>query len=251
MSGRVGPVARDHLLVPEKKRLYNERHFSAAAPRYDLATRAMSLGRDGAWKRLLVASLPDLHSPACVDLACGTGDVSFLLARRYPAGRIVGLDITEPMLSVARGRNRFPNVRFARRDLCDTGLPDGCADIVTGSYALRNAPDLGAAIDETGRILKPGGVAAFLDFANAGSRHLRAPRRWLLTAWCGFWGLVLHGNPGIHGYIGASLSVYPDPMGLRRLFGDRGFELLGSRRFFGGITGLIVLRKAGGPSAAQ
>ncbi len=251
MNGRMSLKARGHLLVPEKKKLYNERHFAAAAPRYDIATRAMSLGRDGAWKRLLVASLPDLRSPTCVDLACGTGDVSFLLARRYPGGRIVGLDLTEPMLSIAGGRNRFPNVRFARRDLCDTGLPDGSVDIVTGSYALRNAPDLVTAIDEIGRILKPGGGAAFLDFANAESRFLRAPRRWLLTAWCGFWGLVLHGNPGIHGYIGASLSVYPDPPGLRRLFGDRGFEILGSRRFVGGITELIVLRKAGSPSAAK
>lgn len=251
MSGRIGLKARDHLLAPEKKRLYNERHFAAAAPRYDIATRAMSFWRDGAWKRLLVGSLPDLRSPACVDLACGTGDVSFLLAQRYPAGQVTGLDLTEPMLAIARGRNRFPNVRFMHQDLCATGLPDGCADIVTGSYALRNAPDLGLALDEIGRILKPGGVAVFLDFANAGNRFLRAPRRWLLTAWCGFWGLVLHGDPGIHGYIGASLSAFPAPSDLRGLFLDRGFELLVTRRFFGGITELIVLRKAGAPPAAK
>lgn len=81
MKERFDLKIRDHLLVPERKKLYNERHFSEAAPRYDFATRAMSLGRDAAWKRCLVGALPAWPSPSCADLACGTGDVTFLLHR--------------------------------------------------------------------------------------------------------------------------------------------------------------------------
>lgn len=235
--------ARDWLQVPERKRIYNELHFSEAAPRYDAATRAMSLFRDASWKARLVASLPDLPSPSCVDIGCGTGDVALLLAERYPGGRIAGVDIAEPMLRIARKRNRRGNVRFLRQDMCGMDFPDGSADVVTGSYALRNAPDLRGALREIGRILRAGGTAAFLDFAKPGTACLRVPQRLLLRTWCGFWGLVLHGNHEVHGYIAESLATFPDRRRLLDLFGEHGFSLVSSERFFLGITELLVLRR--------
>jgi demethylmenaquinone methyltransferase/2-methoxy-6-polyprenyl-1,4-benzoquinol methylase len=204
----------------------------------------MSLGRDASWKRTLVASLPDLPSPLCVDLACGTGDLTSLLSERYPGGKVVGLDLAGPMLALARRRNRRRNVRFTRQDMTALGFPAGVVDVVTGGYALRNAPELGPVLDEILRILKPGGVAAFLDFAKPATRCLQAPERWLLAAWCGIWGIVLHADPGIHGgYIAASLSSFPDRSRLRELIVSRGFEPASSRKFFLGITELVVFRK--------
>src|ERR1700758_1899763 len=100
----------DHLEDAEKKKYYNERLFSAVAPRYDFITRVLSFGRDAAWKRALISLLPSYDSPVCVDLACGTGDIAFLLAAKYPRGRIAGVDITERMLDIARHRNIHPNV---------------------------------------------------------------------------------------------------------------------------------------------
>ncbi len=247
MSRRFDLKFGDCVLRPETKRHYIERHFTEAAPRYDLATRAMSLGRDRGWKRALVAALPDVPSPLCVDLACGTGDLALLLAERYPRGTIVGLDLTGPMLALARERDPRRNVRFTRQDMSVLGIATESADIVTGSYALRNAPDLGAALDEIHRILKPGGTAAFLDFARPATRFLRAPERWLLGTWCGFWGMALHANPEIHGYIASSLAAFPDRGQLRVSFAERGFALTGSRTFFLGITELLVLRKGPGP----
>ena len=170
MSVRFRLKAREELDVPGRKRAYNERHFAEAASRYDLATRMMSLGRDAAWKRALVAALPVLPSPRCVDLACGTGDVAFLLAKRYPGGVVTGMDLSAPMLAIARERNRFTNVRFEPGDLCDLPFSDGSADVVTGSYALRNAPDLREALAEVHRVAVAGeedGVALTLDLQTA------------------------------------------------------------------------------------
>ena len=243
MNPRFDLRIRDYILLPERKKYYNERHFAEAAPRYDLATRAMSLGRDGAWKRMLLAALPDIPSPLCIDLACGTGDLTSLLAEKYPRGEIVGLDLTGPMLALARGRNRQRNVRFTRQDMGALGVATGSADVVTGSYTLRNAPDLGQALDEIRRVLKPRGVAAFLDFAKPQTRWLQAPEYWLLRTWCGIWGMALHGNPEIHAYIAASLKVFPDRSQLRAMFAERGFDLTASRAFFLGVTELLVFRK--------
>ncbi|MGE5284863.1 MAG: ubiquinone/menaquinone biosynthesis methyltransferase [Actinomycetota bacterium] len=243
MSGRFRLKAREWLDVPERKRAYNARHFAEAASRYDLATRMMSLGRDGAWKRELIEALPSIPSPVCVDLACGTGDVAFLLAGRYPGGFVTGVDLSAPMLAIARERNRSTNVRFERGDLCDLPFQDGSADVVTGSYALRNAPDLRTAIAEIHRVLSPGGVAAFLDFSNPERRRLRWMQYHLLRSWCGLWGLLLHGTPEIHGYVAESLRGFPGPNRMREIFREQGFLVTDSRRFFLGITGILVLRK--------
>jgi demethylmenaquinone methyltransferase/2-methoxy-6-polyprenyl-1,4-benzoquinol methylase len=242
VNGRFRLKAREWLDVPERKRVYNERHFAEAASQYDLATRMMSLGRDAGWKRALVAALPDLQAPVCIDLACGTGDVAFLLAGRYPEGDVTGLDLSAPMLAIARERNRFTNVRFERGDLCGLPFPDASADVVTGSYALRNAPDLRKALAEVHRVLSPGGVAAFLDFSNPERSLLRYLQYLLLRSWCGLWGFLLHGTPEIHGYVAESLRAFPDRNRLRGIFRENRFEVLTERRFFLGITGLVVLR---------
>jgi demethylmenaquinone methyltransferase/2-methoxy-6-polyprenyl-1,4-benzoquinol methylase len=77
MTGRFVLKIGDCLEDAEKKKYYNERVFSDIAPRYEFITRALSFGRDAAWKRTLVSLLPSHESPVCVDLACGTGDLAF------------------------------------------------------------------------------------------------------------------------------------------------------------------------------
>jgi len=250
MVGRFALKARDHVGVPERKRLFNELHFEEAARRYDLATKAMSLGRDAAWKRALVAALPALPAPACADLACGTGDVAFLLAERYPGGMVVGVDIAARMLALAGDRNRSPNVRFECGDMGSLPFPDGSFDIVTGSYALRNAPELRAALAEVRRVLKVDGTAAVLDFSRPTRPLLQLLQYLLLRCWCGFWGLLLHGTPEIHGYVAESRKGFPDRVQLLEILGEEGFAVTSSRRFFLGITELLVLQRLPPPDAA-
>ncbi|MDA3902129.1 MAG: ubiquinone/menaquinone biosynthesis methyltransferase [Desulfuromusa sp.] len=234
---------KDYIHVPERKRDYNEQHFGEAASRYDFATRAMSLGRDMAWKRKLIAALPALPAPDCVDLACGTGDVAFLLAEKYPGGRIVGIDLTEQMLALAEKRNRATNVKFSRQDMGKTDLPDESVDIVTGSYAVRNAPELRQAFAEISRILRPGGVVALLDFSKPPNTWFQRIQYLILKYWCGFWGLMLHGNPEVHAYIAASLKVFPDREQLREILHESGFIVSHSQQFYFGVLELLVLKK--------
>jgi ubiquinone/menaquinone biosynthesis methyltransferase len=243
MAGRFALKARDHVRVPGRKRLFNERHFGEAASRYDLATKAMSLGRDAAWKRALVAALPERAAPVCVDLGCGTGDVALLLAERYPGGAVTGVDISAPMLERARARNRFRNLRLESGDMCALPFPAGSVDIVTGSYALRNAPELRAALSEVRRVLVPGGVLAVLEFSRPESPLLQRVQYLLLRRWCGLWGLLLHGSSEVHGYIAESLAVFPERGRFVRILREEGFEATFSRRFFLGVTELLLLRR--------
>lgn len=243
MSPRFALRARDHLSDPASMRRFTDAHFAEAAPRYDAVKGAMSLFRDRSWKEALAASLPPHPAPLCVDLACGTGDVTLLLLRRYPGGRVVAIDRSGPMIGIARRRTGSSRVAFVRGDLAAAGLPDGCADVVTEVYGLRYAPDPAAGLREIARILSPGGTAAVLDFSRSEKPLRSAAACGFLRAWGGFFGLLCHGSPEIHGYIGASLSAFPDRRRLRELFREAGLVLAGSRRFMFGITELYLLRK--------
>ena len=243
MSRRFALKIADHLECPAKKKHYNQGVFSEIAPRYHFITRVLSFGRDAAWKRTLVSLLPSHESPVCLDLACGTGDITFLLADRYPRGRVTGLDITEPMLQIARQRNTRANVSFANQDMGSLEIVSESVDIVTGGYALRNAPDLGTTIDEISRVLKPGSVAAFLDFSKPGANIPQKMEYWGLKMWTGSWGVLLHRNHEVYSYIAESLQRFPDRHHLRSAFRARGFSVIDSRLFFGGITELLVVQK--------
>ncbi len=235
--------SKDFIQTPDGKKTYNEEHFNEAARHYDFATKAMSLGRDLAWKKQLIAALPTLAEPCCVDLACGTGDITCLLAERYPGGRIVGIDLTAAMLELARTRNRAANVEFIQGDMAQTQLPSNSVDIVTGSYAIRNAPELVPALAEIQRILKPGGSLALLDFSKPPGRIFQRCQYLVLKYWCGLWGLLLHGNPEVHSYIAASLKEYPDRERLQALLNAAGFTVQRERRFYLGTLQLLVLQK--------
>jgi ubiquinone/menaquinone biosynthesis methyltransferase len=246
MTGRFVLKIGDHLKDAEEKKYYNERLFAEIAPRYDSITRVLSFGRDAAWKRALVSLLHSHESPVCVDLACGTGDIAFRLASKYPRGRIVGVDITEPMLEIARHRNTHPNVSFVNQDMGSLEIVSQSVDIVTGGYALRNAPDLGTVIDEISRVLKPRGVAAFLDFSKPDAYIPQEVEYWGLKIWTGLWGVLLHRNHEVYSYIAESLKRFPDRHRLRNTFRAKGFSVINSRLFFGGVTELLVVQKLHG-----
>jgi ubiquinone/menaquinone biosynthesis methyltransferase len=243
MSRRFTLKIGDHLDSADSKRFYNKQLFAEVAPRYDLITRVLSFWRDASWKRDLIAALPANEKPFCLDLACGTADIALALARKYPQGHIVGVDITEAMLALARARSTYPNVQFVNQDMGDLKFDSMSADIVSGGYALRNAPDLETTLDEIHRVLKPGGVGAFLDFSKPVGRLPQLLQYGILKLWTGLWGILLHRNHEVYSYIAESLKRFPDHDALKAMFQARGFTIIASHFYFLGITELLVVGK--------
>lgn len=234
---------KDCLASQEGKRKFNEAHFAEAACHYDFATKAMSLGRDRFWKDALIRFLPDKQRPVCLDLACGTGDLCFRLAERYPGGAITGLDLTAAMIELAHARNPYDHIDFVTGDMCHIDQDENCVDIVTGGYALRNAPDIDLALTEIHRVMKPGATAAFLDFSKPESRVMGTMNYLLLKVWGRFWGWVLHRNAEVHGYISESLKTYPNRKALKERIQQAGFSDIRSQRYFLGIMETIIFDK--------
>ena len=240
---RTGWQTRARLSQPQAKRDLNRAIFDVAAPRYDCITRVLSFGRDAVWKDRLVAQLPGQPVAVCLDLACGTGDLTFRLAAKYPHAQILGLDLTAAMLERARAYDVDARVQFLQGDMGRTGLASASVDLVTGGYALRNAGDLDEALAETYRILKPGGIAAFLDFSKPPGRVIQWVELLLLKFWGGFWGAIFHRSPGVYAYIAESLRCFPDRRQLAEKFRAHGFEVVSSELHFLGIMQCVTLVK--------
>jgi ubiquinone/menaquinone biosynthesis methyltransferase len=235
--------SENYLSSPHEKRSYNRQLFSIVAKRYNIVTWVLSFGQDSSWKKWLVQNIPSSKPPMVVDIASGNGDIALRLRRRYSSSVVIAADITPEMAAgTARRRIARSRVPFAVQDMSCLGFKSQCADIITGGYALRNAPDLETTLVEIRRVLKSGGIAAFLDFSKPSLRAAAAIEFLLLKVWGCFWGFVFHGRPQIYGYIAESLRVFPDRTTFHGLLARHRLEVLRSRRFFFGIVEAIVCR---------
>jgi demethylmenaquinone methyltransferase / 2-methoxy-6-polyprenyl-1,4-benzoquinol methylase len=213
--------------------------FDTIAPRYEFVNRLMTLGLDARWRSRTVAALGLAPGGIVLDVAAGTGDLCEV-ARR--AGhRPVALDLSLGMLRATS--TTAPGVQ------CDAGalpIASGVADAVVCGFALRNFADLGAAVAEMGRVLRPGGRLALLEVG--------APTGRLTKAGFGVW--FNHVVPAIgaavsdaaaYRYLPASVAYLPSPDELRRLLGDAGFSGVNRRQLSGGLSQLYLATRVGPP----
>ena len=235
---------KKYLSQPALKRAYTLRLFTVVAPRYWAATRGLSLCRDRAWKKHLLRLLPSVENgDAVLDLACGTGDITVSLAWKYPAAHIVGSDLSRSMARIAFRKTRGQDVALTIQDMAAMAIKDNSFSIVTGGYALRNAPEVDAVIRETARILKPGGKAAFLDFSKSPRPMVAAFQCAALVLWGSLWGAILHARPSVYAYLGHSLAAYPDRRRLHALFEESGLSVAASLMKMLGMIEIVIVQK--------
>jgi ubiquinone/menaquinone biosynthesis C-methylase UbiE len=122
----------------------------------------------------LLFRLPAVGGRA-VDLGCGTGVHTAVLAERYQ--EVLAVDLSEPMLEWARRHRARGNVRYEQRDLLDvTAERDGAFDLIFTAYTLHHVPDLAAALQQMRQMLRPGGQVVVVDVVDD---RRRVPRNWL------------------------------------------------------------------------
>jgi demethylmenaquinone methyltransferase / 2-methoxy-6-polyprenyl-1,4-benzoquinol methylase len=139
--------------------------FAGIASRYDQINGLISLGQHGAWRKKAAAWALVPYGGAALDLCCGTGDFLPPLRKALgPQGSLTGLDFCQPMLDQAAQKEGH-RATLVLGDACDLPFTDRSFDVVTVGWGLRNVPDLGMALSEAKRVLKPGGRLVSLDMA--------------------------------------------------------------------------------------
>ena len=223
---------------PDTKARYVRRLFSTIADRYDLITVLLSYGQDRRWKQRLVSLAPIAPGVRALDLACGTGDITFALQDR--GAQAVGLDITVRMLEIAR-RKRAAGPAFLAGDMMALPFPDSSVDIVTTGYGIRNVPLIGHAIAEIHRVLRPGGVLLSLDFNRPSNAIVRSVYLAYLTVVGSTLGFVLHNDPDTYRYIPESIRRYPGAGAVCSIAHDQGFRACD---WFPVLGGLMAIHRA-------
>lgn len=215
--------------------------FDSVAPKYDLMNDLMSLGIHRVWKDIFVTALAPRPNERLLDLAGGTGDISFGWLRRG-GGPVLLTDINNAMLSVGRDRaterGLLDRISFAVADAEKLPLPDGCVDRVSIAFGLRNCTDKDAVLREARRVLKPGGRFLCLEFSNVNIWPLRK----LYDTWSfqvlPRLGQVIAGDRDSYQYLAESIRTFPKQEVLAAMMTRAGFQRVSVRNLSGGIAAI-------------
>ncbi len=223
--------------------------FARIATRYDVANHLLSMGLDLWWRHRLVSAVRRKAPGDVLDLATGSGDVAFALARRLSASSsITGMDFCQPMLDAAilkqkdRRDPRLARIDFKQGDGMALPLSDGCMDAVTISFGLRNMADRARSLSEMHRVLRPGGSVFVLEFSQ--------PYPWFRPLYLAYLRHVLPriaslvtGDRQAYVYLNESIEQFPGRSALGAEMLQAGFKSFEVSALSLGIVALHQARK--------
>jgi len=214
--------------------------FDSVAGKYDLMNDLMSAGLHRLWKRFAVNATHVRTGMRVLDLAGGTGDLAVDFARRVgPTGVVVLTDINATMLQ--GGRDRLVNAGLILPVVqCDAEklpFPDAHFDCVSIGFGLRNVTRKDAALSEMGRVLRPGGVAAVLEFSRVWE-PLAPVYDWYSFKVLPRLGEFAAGDGESYRYLAESIRVHPDQNALKALMEASGFDRVEYYNLAAGVVAL-------------
>jgi demethylmenaquinone methyltransferase/2-methoxy-6-polyprenyl-1,4-benzoquinol methylase len=220
--------------------------FGRVAHRYDLANHLLSLNMDRYWRARTVSRVRNvLRAPGAraLDLCCGTGDL-LLALEAGRGGAVWGSDFCHPMLTAAAQKiaRRGCRSRVFEADALQMPVRDRSFDLVTVAFGFRNLVDYAQGLEEMRRVLRPGGVAAILEFSQPPNPLFAAfynlySRRVLPAI-----GGALSGSKDAYQYLPESVRKFPNAEELARDMRDAGFADVSFERITGGIVCLHLGR---------
>jgi demethylmenaquinone methyltransferase/2-methoxy-6-polyprenyl-1,4-benzoquinol methylase len=231
-------AARAKGTLPEEQ---VEAMFDRIAGRYDLMNAVMTAGLHDQWRKRAVEIAAVRPGDHVLDVATGTGDLAFELARTVaPGGSVTGADFSEQMLAVAREKQPAAlvgvdaEVVFEQGNALELKYDDNTFDAVTVGFGVRNFSDLGAGLTEMARVVRPGGKFVILEISQ--------PQKGLLAHFYKAWfdGLVpmigqFAGEDSAYSYLPNSVKRFAKPVELARVLHDAGTEQVAWLSLAGGI----------------
>jgi len=227
----------EELVSPEEKTRRVGHVFSSVARRYDLMNDLMSGGMHRLWKDRFVARVKPRAGEEILDMAGGTGDVAFRMAKR--GAHVTIADINADMLEVGKKRAEKReltglgwNVENAER----LSFVDASFDAYTIVFGIRNVSDIPAALREAGRVLKRGGRFFCMEFSS--------------SDWPGFSNLydayaanvipkvgkVITNDEESYRYLVESIRRFPKPNAFKAMIADAGFVRAAAEPMLGGLV---------------
>jgi demethylmenaquinone methyltransferase / 2-methoxy-6-polyprenyl-1,4-benzoquinol methylase len=216
--------------------------FSEGPREYDFLLKILSLGRDNYWRESIVEKANTPSGGTVLDIACGTGLVSFQFASH--GNTVVGIDVTSEMLHRALALvKQMPgdyDVNLIQARAENLPLRSGVFDCATISLATRNVSSIPQTFEEMKRCVKRDRQVISMDFTK--------PRGSVFASFYNFYtnqvlpalGLVIsrHWN-GIFVYLAGSIQRSKTPEELSSIMEQDGLEDLEVERMTHGVTALV------------
>lgn len=225
----------------EKKRELVREVFNSVAGKYDIMNDLMSLGVHRLWKREFIRALDPRPNRTLLDLAGGTGDITFGWLKKGGGPAILS-DINAAMLSVGRDRatanGLLGDITFLVTDAEAIPLPNSSVDRVSMAFGLRNCTNKDKVIAEARRVLKPGGKFLVLEFSKlqiAGFEKLYDA--WSFQALPKI-GQIVANDAHSYQYLAESIRMFPDQETLKAMMETAGLERVTYRNLSGGIAAI-------------
>ena len=216
--------------------------FGSIAPRYDLLNHLLSMNIDRYWRARTVKRVAHaLERPDArvLDIACGTGDLMLALQARTSAA-VFGSDFCHPMLVAARQKVEQRRVRSSLFEADALRLPieDASLDLLTIAFGFRNLANYRHGLEELLRVLKPGGLAAILEFSTPPNAMLAGLYGFYSRAILPTIGGLISGSKEAYSYLPESVRKFPGAGELADQMRDAGFANVRFERMTAGVVAL-------------
>ena len=209
--------------------------FDEISPYYDEMNNLISLGTHKIIKLLALKNLNIKANTMLLDLCCGTGDFTQIIAKIQPKARVIGLDNSIKMIKHAKIKN--PNKAFIVGDCTELSFKDEEFDYITIGFGLRNVQNRSKAINEIYRTLKKGGKFLHLDFGKHNyTSNIFAHLVQLITKFKNV-------NTQSYQYLLNSKEAYPEPEELIEEFCEHGFKFVKRVDFMFGVISAQIFTK--------
>ena len=231
-----------HLRGDDKRR-YVAEMFARISPRYDLMNSLMTGGLHHRWKRETARFTAAGLQGAALDVATGTGDLAFALARCPGIDRVVGVDLLAEMLTIAVDKPAAREARqsrasFAMADALRLPFADGSFVCATAGFSLRNMADVPAAIAEMARVVSPGGRVTTLELTPMPPGIRAALGRLYFHHLVPVMGQLVAGDRTAYTYLPSSVDYFLTAEGLAEVYRNAGLVNVGYRRL--GLGGVAI-----------
>lgn len=203
--------------------------FDSISPKYDLLNHVLSGGIDILWRKRAIRELRKAATTPpkrILDIATGTGDFAIEALALKPE-KIVGMDISEGMLSVGRDKMKKRGIdqiiEMRSGDSEGLPLPDNDFDAVIVAFGVRNFENLQKGLTDMHRVTRPGGTCVVLEFSN--------PRQFPFKQLYGFYsstilpliGRMVSKDASAYTYLPESVQAFPDGPNFLRIYEAAGF----------------------------